>query len=96
MNNEELEKIAGIMLKEIENRLQEQKIYVEIDSSVAKLISNKDIDKNFGARPLRRIIKDIVENRISEEIINGNIKKEKKCIVFSENDEIKIKMGIMN
>ena len=96
LNNEELEKIAGIMLKEIENRLQEQKIYVEIDSSVAKLISNKDIDKNFGARPLRRIIKDIVENRISEEIINGNIKKEKKCIVFSENDEIKIKMGIMN
>ena len=96
LNNEELEKIASIMLKEIEQRLKEQNIYIEIDSSVAKLIVNKDMDKNFGARPLRRIIKDIVENRISEEIINGNINKKEKNIIFSENDEIKIKMGIMN
>ena len=96
LNNEELEKIAEIMLKEIEQRLHEQNIYIEIDSSVAKLIVNKDIDKNFGARPLRRIIKDIVENRISEEIINGNINKNEKNIIFSEGNEIKIKMGIMN
>ena len=96
LNNEELEKIAEIMLKEIENRLKEQKIYIEIDSSVSKLIVNKDTDKNFGARPLRRIIKDFVENKISEEIINGNINKNEKNIIFSEDDEIKIKMGIMN
>ena len=96
LNNEELERIAGIMLKEIENRLKEQNIYIEIDSSVAKLIVDKDIDKNFGARPLRRIIKNIIENKISEEIINGNITKNQTNIIFSENNEIKIKMGIMN
>ena len=96
LNNEELERIAGIMLKEIEQRLKEQNIYIEIDSSVAKLIVNKDIDKNFGARPLRRIIKNVIENKISEEIINGNINKNGKNIIFLENGEIKIKMGIMN
>ena len=96
LNNEELERIAVIMLKEIEQRLKEQNIYIEIDSSVAKLIVDKDMDKNFGARPLRRIIKNIIENKISEEIINGNITKNQKNIIFSENNEIKIKMGIMN
>ena len=38
-------------------------------------------DNNFGARPLRRTIQNLVEDRISEEILSGNLKKNKKWIL---------------
>ena len=66
------------MLKQVEQRLEEQQYIVEIDSSVIDKILEKGIDKNFGARPLRRAIQTLVEDRISEEILEGTLQKNKK------------------
>ena len=41
-------------------------------------ILQQGIDKNFGARPLRRTIQTLVEDRISEEILEGNLQTNKK------------------
>ena len=41
-------------------------------------VLKQGIDKNFGARPLRRAIQTLVEDRISEEILEGNLQKNKK------------------
>lgn len=78
LNNEDIKKITEIMLKKVEERLKSQKYIVEIDSEIVKKISEQGFDNNFGARPLRRTIQNLVEDRISEEILAGNLKKNKK------------------
>ena len=78
LNNEDIKKITEIMLKKVEERLKSQKYIVEIDSEIVKKILEQGFDDNFGARPLRRTIQNLVEDRISEEILAGNLKKNKK------------------
>ena len=80
LENSEIVDIAKIMLKQIEKRLEEKKYFVKIDDSVAEIIANSEIDKNYGARPLRRKIQELVEDRLSEEILQGNIVRDKKFV----------------
>ena len=84
LNDENIKEIAQIMLKQVEERLKQQKYIVEIDSTVIEQILEQGIDKNFGARPLRRTIQNLVEDRISEEILEGNLQKNKKWVLNSK------------
>ena len=77
LNDKEIEQIIDIMLKEVVNRLKEQKYDIEIQPEVKELIAKEGIDKNFGARPLRRTIQNLVEDRLAEEILEGNLNKGK-------------------
>lgn len=80
LNKDDVKKITQIMLKQVEKRLKEKKYVVEIDSGVIETIIEQGYDKNLGARPLRRIIQNLVEDKISEEILSGNLKKNKKWV----------------
>ena len=77
LNDTEINQIIDIMLKEVINRLAAQKIKVELEPQVKELIASKGIDKNFGARPLRRTIQNVLEDSLAEEILDGEIKKNK-------------------
>ena len=81
LNNEDIKNITQIMLKQVEERLRSQKYIVEIDDSVVNSILEQGFDSNFGARPLRRTIQNLVEDRISEEILAGNLKKNQKWVL---------------
>ncbi len=81
LSEEDIKQITNIMLKQVEERLKNQKYIVEIDDGVVKAILEQGYDNNFGARPLRRTIQNLVEDRISEEILSGNLKKNKKGIL---------------
>lgn len=71
----EINKIIDLMLKEVENRMKSEGMNIKFMPSVKKIISEKGIDKNFGARPLRRSIQSLIEDKIADEILDGNIKK---------------------
>ena len=77
LNDEDIKKIIDIMLKQVTKRLEEQKIKIELEPEVKGLIAKKGIDNNFGARPLRRTIQSVLEDRLAEEILDGNLKKGK-------------------
>ena len=77
LTDNEIGKIIDIMLKEVIDRLAAQKIKIELEPEVKELIASKGIDKNFGARPLRRTIQSVLEDRLAEEILDGNLKKNK-------------------
>ena len=81
LNKNDIENIAQIMLKQVEKRLQKQKYIVEIDDGVIKTIIEQGFDSDLGARPLRRTIQNLVEDRISEEILSGKLKKNEKWIL---------------
>ena len=80
LEENEIIQITKIMLKQVEKRLEEKKYLVKIDPSVAENISKTKIDKNYGARPLRRAIQELVEDKIAEDILNGEIVKNKEFI----------------
>ena len=91
LNSEDVSKIIDIMLKKVEKRLTEQNIIVEIDDKAKELIAKSGIDDNYGARPLRRAIQNMIEDRIAEEILDGNIVAGKKAVVTAKDDKIAVK-----
>ena len=91
LTDSEIEQIIDIMLKEVAIRLKAQNISISFDKSVKELIAKKGVDKNFGARPLRRSIQNLVEDKIAEEILDGNLKAGDEAKVTAKEDEILIK-----
>ena len=83
---EEIKQIADIMLKQIIERLKEQRIEITIDEKAKDLIIKKGTDSTYGARPLRRVIQTMIEDKIAEEIIEGNLKNGDKATI-TENEE---------
>ena len=77
LNDNDINQIIDIMLKEVVNRLKEQKYDVEFEPDVKKMIAKEGIDKNFGARPLRRTIQNLVEDKLAEDILDGKLVKGK-------------------
>ena len=77
LNDSDINQIIDIMLKEVANRLKEQKYDVKFEPDVKEMIAKEGIDKNFGARPLRRTIQNLVEDKLAEEILDGKLVKGK-------------------
>lgn len=68
--------IAGLMLKELKNRVQAQMdIELKFTDNIKKYIFEKGYDKKYGARPLRRAIQTYVEDELAEAILAGGVHK---------------------
>lgn len=91
LSQEEINQIIDIMLSEVTKRLAIQKIKIELEPEVKELIASKGIDKNFGARPLRRTIQSVLEDKLAEEILEGNLKKNKLAKIGVKEEKIVVK-----
>ncbi|MCS6104268.1 ATP-dependent Clp protease ATP-binding subunit [Clostridium botulinum] len=74
LKEEDLLDIVDLMLKSITKRLENKNIHLNFEKDSKKFLINKRVDLNYGARPLRRIITKEVEDKLSEEMLLGNIK----------------------
>lgn len=74
LGDEDLDKIMDLMLASIRKRLEGREIYLNFEDDSKRFLLNKGIDLDYGARPLRRLIIKEVEDRLSEEILQGNIR----------------------
>ncbi len=89
LQEEDIQKIVDLMLDNLLKRLKNQGYTIQIDESVKKYIISEGTDKNYGARPLRRAIQTIVEDTITDGILNGEIKiNEKKSLIKSDDKVI--------
>ncbi len=84
---EDIEKIAKLMLDSLKKRLEANEITAEFSDEAVALISKKGFDPVYGARPLRRAIQSNIEDMLSEEIIDGNIKAGDKITVTVKDDK---------
>ena len=91
LTDNEINQIIDIMLKEVTKRLENQKIKIELEPEVKELIAKKGIDKNFGARPLRRTIQNVLEDKLAEEILEGNLKKDVPTKIGVQDEKIIVK-----
>ena len=70
----EVRQIADLMLNNLTKRLQESDMTLEITNKVKDELAKEGFSEMYGARPLRRLIEDKIENAISMRIINGEFK----------------------
>ncbi len=79
LENKDIEKIIDLMLNQVSKRMKAQDIEIEISDEVKKLIAEKGVDNNYGARPLRRAIQSMLEDKIAEAILYGIVQPNKKA-----------------
>ena len=90
LNNEDIKQIIDIMINQVTKRMQEKGYNLEIEDSVKELIAKKGIDSNYGARPLKRAIQSMLEDKIAESILDGIVKPGKVSKAIVIDDDVKI------
>lgn len=90
LENKDIEKIIDLMLNQVIKRMKAQDIEIEISDDVKKLIAEKGVDNNYGARPLRRAIQSMLEDKIAEAILDGIVQPNKKAKVVVKDGNIVI------
>lgn len=86
LNQEDLEKIARLMMDKFALRMKERGIIIKISPSFIKYLVSKGNDPKFGARPMNRAIEDEVERYVADRIIRGELAQGDK-VTFEINDE---------
>ncbi len=89
LTQENINDIAALMLKEVSSRLKNMDITLTADKGVKEYLANKGYDKAFGARPLRRTIQNLVEDKLAEEMLDGNIKEGDRVKIVVEDEKLK-------
>ena len=71
LTEEDVKQIADIMINNLVMRVKANGIEIKVDSKAKALIARKGFDSNYGARPLRRTIQTMIEDKLAEEILEG-------------------------
>jgi len=87
---EHIGRVVELMLNDVLQRLAEQDIHVEVGPDVAAYLAREGFDETFGARPLRRAIVRLVEDRLSEEMLRGTFQKGDHIRIAMEGDRLVI------
>jgi ATP-dependent Clp protease ATP-binding subunit ClpC len=93
LTREDLVHIVGLEIKDVESRLKEQNIKIELNDEARNFLIDKGFDKTFGARPLKRTIQRFLEDPLAEDIIKGSFKKGGKVLVGVKGDHLEFKMA---
>jgi ATP-dependent Clp protease ATP-binding subunit ClpC len=88
LTKEHIRKIVELMLSQVQTQLKEKDIKLEVTDGAKDLLGEKGFDPAFGARPLRRIIERLVEDPLSESILNGRFRPGETIRIDSQNGEI--------
>lgn len=87
---EEMEHIVILQMKEVQDRLNDHNIMVQLTDAARKWLAKEGYDPAFGARPLRRAIQKYVESPLSVELLSGKFKDGAEVVVDVDAQENKI------
>ena len=90
LTEEDLLKIVDLMLEELEETIEDNDIKITVTDEAKKQLVKLGYDPRFGARPLRRVIQDKIENQLTDLILEHDDVENVKVDV--ENDEVVVKM----
>lgn len=73
LEKEHIAKIVDLMLNNLNKQLKDRGITLEVTEAAKAFLVDEGFSKEYGARPLRRTIQRHIENRLSEEVLKGNV-----------------------
>ena len=91
LTKDDMKQIVDILIKEVEERLKEKNMTLELDEGSKELLVEQGFDPEFGARPIKRTIRRLIEDPLSEEILKGNVKEGKHIKLVRSGEKIKFK-----
>ncbi len=91
LSKEQIRQIVDLMLTSVTQQLKEKDIALEVTDAAKDFLGEKGYDEVYGARPLRRAIQDMVEDKLSEDLLRGNFQSGDSVIVDLEEDQIVVR-----
>lgn len=88
LEEEHLKSIVGLMIKSLAKRLRDNAIVLEVTDEAKLLLAKKGFDQVYGARPLRRAIQSMVEDKLAEEMLEGRVRAGDKVVIESKDDDL--------
>ena len=74
LTDEELKKIAVLILSDVQKQVKNQEMELEVTEAAREIIVKEGYEPKFGARPLRRAVQRLIENPLSNQLIEGKFK----------------------
>ena len=91
LSKEHIRKIVELQLKDVEQQMLSKGVTLEITEAAKDWLGEKGYDQIFGARPLRRVIQDEIEDRLSDAILENRFQDGERVVIDVEGDEVILK-----
>jgi len=88
LTKENIRQIVDLMLSTVSQQLAEKEIKLEVTDAAKDFLGEKGYDEAFGARPLRRAIQDLLEDKLSDSLLRGTFRSGDTAVVDLEGEEI--------
>ena len=88
LNEKDLYKIIDIQLGDLRSNLKKKNMQLRVNQSAKKVLLLNGIHREWGARPIRRIIQDDIENVISYKYLSGEIKENSAILISGKGDSL--------
>lgn len=88
LGKEQIKEIVTILLRTIEKKVAQNDIEIEVDEKAKELIAEAGFDPVFGARPLKRAIQELIEDKLAELILEGALTEGDKVEFSAHNGEL--------
>jgi ATP-dependent Clp protease ATP-binding subunit ClpC len=95
LNEETMKKIIGIEVSKLSSRLKDKGYKVNFDKTVLNRIFELNSQEEYGARPVKRIIQNLLEDFLSEEILKGNITDIETITIKFKDDKLNISKKLL-
>ena len=90
LSEEHIREIVDLMILDLEKQLSEKQITIEVTNEARDYIGREGYDETYGARPLRRVIRNLIEDKLSDLILDGTVEEGNDVLVDFVGDEISI------
>ena len=91
LNMQDLTKIVDIQMDYLRRLLKDQEIDFEITDDAKEFLATRGFNPVYGARPLKRVIRQLIENPLSKQILAQKFLRGDKVVIYVDNDEIVFK-----
>ncbi len=78
LNKDQLKKVAQLLLQRLNQRLAEKDLKLKIDDQLIEKVAELGYSPTLGARPMKRVIQDKIEDQIAQRILKGELKRGQK------------------
>jgi ATP-dependent Clp protease ATP-binding subunit ClpC len=91
LNKEQIREIVDLQLTQVSKSLIDKEMKLEVSDAAKDFLGEKGYDPTYGARPLRRVIQDEIEDKLSEAVLRGDFKAGDTIKIDYDGEKIQIK-----
>lgn len=92
LTKNEMREILKIQIKDLSKLLKDKKIKINIDKNAEDWLINEGFSASYGARPLKRVVQNFIEDKLALMIISNELEEDKEVLISSKNNDLTFKV----